>query len=434
MPGWAESDRSRWPTSPPSPSPTTVGDFGSGAVTLMGPTDVFAVLFEYGPESLGTALFGRQGMVGGLTADDFRPTVLRRGLGGQCGTQWFFTEASRPFTFYAVLGQPGPAGQPGPEGQRPSRRDQRRHGGRQRGRGGSRGTDRAVPGGLRPAGDRRGGQGPATGRHGPGAPAADDAEGTARRGHRGTRCRRGPPPDRPPAPRDAISGPGRGRRRGGARCGGPGGAEDRDRRGGGGLLSGLRRGGGAGHGPGRSAGHLRLLRTPGHPTHRRPPGGRTWCWPRRRRRWRSRPRSTGDGGRGAGPPTVARRAPGDGGAARHLAGHAGAGPTVGTRGGPPAGRRRGRRGPDGDHPRRPGVGIPGLQAVAAELHQPGRLRRQRGGGRQRPRPDAASPGPPTGPSAAAATRTAGAAPPAARASPTSAARSTAGTTTARPAR
>ncbi len=86
------------------PLPDAVGDFGSGAVTLMGPTDVFAVLFEYGPESLGTALFGRQGMVGGLTADDFRPTVLRRGLGGQCGTQWFFTEASRPFTFYAVLG------------------------------------------------------------------------------------------------------------------------------------------------------------------------------------------------------------------------------------------------------------------------------------------------------------------------------------------
>jgi hypothetical protein len=29
---------------------------------------------------------------------------LRRGLPGQSGTQWFFTEAGRPFTFYAVLG------------------------------------------------------------------------------------------------------------------------------------------------------------------------------------------------------------------------------------------------------------------------------------------------------------------------------------------
>jgi len=30
--------------------------------------------------------------------------VLRRGLVGQSGTQWFFTEAGRTFSFYAVLG------------------------------------------------------------------------------------------------------------------------------------------------------------------------------------------------------------------------------------------------------------------------------------------------------------------------------------------
>jgi hypothetical protein len=30
--------------------------------------------------------------------------VLRRGIPGQSGTQWFFTEAGRPFSFYAVLG------------------------------------------------------------------------------------------------------------------------------------------------------------------------------------------------------------------------------------------------------------------------------------------------------------------------------------------
>jgi hypothetical protein len=30
--------------------------------------------------------------------------MLRRGLVGQSGTQWFFTEAGRPFSFYAVLG------------------------------------------------------------------------------------------------------------------------------------------------------------------------------------------------------------------------------------------------------------------------------------------------------------------------------------------
>lgn len=86
------------------PLPADVGDFGGGGVTLMGPNDIFAVLFEYGPESVGTALFAHQGMPRSLRTDDFRPYVLRRGLAGQSGTQWFFTESGRPFTFYAVLG------------------------------------------------------------------------------------------------------------------------------------------------------------------------------------------------------------------------------------------------------------------------------------------------------------------------------------------
>ena len=86
------------------PLPNDVGDFGSGAVTLMGPDDIFAVLFEYGPESVGRQLFARQGMQRSLGSGDFRPILLRRAIGGQSGTQWFFTEAGRPFTFYAVLG------------------------------------------------------------------------------------------------------------------------------------------------------------------------------------------------------------------------------------------------------------------------------------------------------------------------------------------
>lgn len=84
--------------------PQSTGDFGGGAVTSMRPGDIFAVLFEYGPESVGRRLFARQGMPPALTADHFRPTVLRRGLPGQSGTQWFFTEGGRAFTFYAVLG------------------------------------------------------------------------------------------------------------------------------------------------------------------------------------------------------------------------------------------------------------------------------------------------------------------------------------------
>jgi hypothetical protein len=70
----------------------------------MGASDIFAALFEYGPESLGRQLFSRQGLPRSLAPTDFRPYVLRRGLGGQSGTQWFFTESGRPFTLYVVLG------------------------------------------------------------------------------------------------------------------------------------------------------------------------------------------------------------------------------------------------------------------------------------------------------------------------------------------
>ncbi len=84
--------------------PDEVGDFGGGAVNLLGASDVFAVLFEYGPESLGRPLFARAGMPRALAVSDFRPYALRRGLPGHSGTQWFFTEAGRPFTLYVVLG------------------------------------------------------------------------------------------------------------------------------------------------------------------------------------------------------------------------------------------------------------------------------------------------------------------------------------------
>lgn len=75
-----------------------------GAVALMGPDDVFATLFEYGPESLGTALFSPQGWPNSFGPGDFSPARLRRGIPGQSGAQRFFTEEGRPFSFYAVLG------------------------------------------------------------------------------------------------------------------------------------------------------------------------------------------------------------------------------------------------------------------------------------------------------------------------------------------
>jgi len=84
--------------------PDDIGDFGSGAVQLMGTTDVFATLFEYGPESVGRVLFARQGRPTTFAESDFSPMRLRRGIPGQSGTQCFFTEGGRPFSLYAVLG------------------------------------------------------------------------------------------------------------------------------------------------------------------------------------------------------------------------------------------------------------------------------------------------------------------------------------------
>ena len=85
--------------------PAVRGDFGAGIVERLGPSDVFLVLFEYGPESAGTPLFAQRGIPGVLRVDEFSPRTLRRGLGGQAGTQRFFTDGARPFTLYAVLGQ-----------------------------------------------------------------------------------------------------------------------------------------------------------------------------------------------------------------------------------------------------------------------------------------------------------------------------------------
>jgi hypothetical protein len=65
---------------------------------------VFAVLLEFGPEGLGRRLFSFRGMPRDLRISDFRPYLLYRGVPARAGTQWFFTEGNRPFTFYAVLG------------------------------------------------------------------------------------------------------------------------------------------------------------------------------------------------------------------------------------------------------------------------------------------------------------------------------------------
>jgi hypothetical protein len=84
--------------------PADRGDFGSGAVELMGDQDVFVVLFEYEPDATATALFRARGVPRALTLRDFDPATLRRGIAGQSAHQAFFQESGRAFCLYVVLG------------------------------------------------------------------------------------------------------------------------------------------------------------------------------------------------------------------------------------------------------------------------------------------------------------------------------------------
>jgi hypothetical protein len=86
------------------PVPPGVGDFASGAVDKLGPDDVFIVLFEYDPSSVGTELFRSAGLPRTLSADDFSPNVMQRVIRGQAGVQRFFHDQGRAFCLYVVIG------------------------------------------------------------------------------------------------------------------------------------------------------------------------------------------------------------------------------------------------------------------------------------------------------------------------------------------
>lgn len=84
--------------------PATTADFGNGAVQLMTTRDVFAVLLEYGPESVGRKLFAEQRMPRRFEPGHFSRHMARDGTGLHSATQRFFVENGRPFTLYVVLG------------------------------------------------------------------------------------------------------------------------------------------------------------------------------------------------------------------------------------------------------------------------------------------------------------------------------------------
>ena len=98
-------------TAPPAvhlgnfPLPPERGDFGSGAVEIMLPSNAFLALVEYGPECVDTPLFERAELPRDLRPEWFDPRGLQRQLPGQAGYQTFFTYRDRAFCLYVVLGE-----------------------------------------------------------------------------------------------------------------------------------------------------------------------------------------------------------------------------------------------------------------------------------------------------------------------------------------
>jgi len=83
--------------------PDQRGDYGAGAVEMMGPQNVFVALLEFHPDSTGAALFSST-RPERIDPAAFSPASLQRAIPGQAGTQAFFSDAGRAFGLYAVLG------------------------------------------------------------------------------------------------------------------------------------------------------------------------------------------------------------------------------------------------------------------------------------------------------------------------------------------
>src|ERR1700710_1940086 len=85
------------------PLPNVRGDYGSGAVEIMGPHHVFLSLIEFDAAEASSPLFDRE-RPPRITSGEFGPDRLQRGLPGQAGAQFFFNERSRAFCLYVVIG------------------------------------------------------------------------------------------------------------------------------------------------------------------------------------------------------------------------------------------------------------------------------------------------------------------------------------------
>jgi hypothetical protein len=86
------------------PLPSERGDYGDGAVQLMGPGDVFVALVEFAPAAAGTALFAQRGWPAPFSPADLSRTSLQLALAGQAGVQRWFVQEGRPWCLYVVIG------------------------------------------------------------------------------------------------------------------------------------------------------------------------------------------------------------------------------------------------------------------------------------------------------------------------------------------
>lgn len=84
--------------------PPDRGDFGGGAVELMGSGGIFIALLEHAAAEADTPMFRGRTVPWPLSADDFGPENLQRGIAGQSGLQRWFVAGGRPFCLYVVIG------------------------------------------------------------------------------------------------------------------------------------------------------------------------------------------------------------------------------------------------------------------------------------------------------------------------------------------
>jgi hypothetical protein len=89
------------------PLPAERGDYGGGAVELMGRGGVFVSLLEHPAEEGRSALFAGKGIPWPLRASDFDPKQMQRTISGQAGCQRFFTHNGRAFCLYVAIGSYG---------------------------------------------------------------------------------------------------------------------------------------------------------------------------------------------------------------------------------------------------------------------------------------------------------------------------------------